>query len=95
VSIPGNRIFVIGGSQDIECNVVHKTTYEVADGQLVERASMWNARAGFGCAIYPNYSQIFIAGGSTSRETTTKHCERYIVATDTWKRLPELRQSRF
>ena len=62
---------------------------------MIEKSPMWNARAGFGCAIYPNYSQIFIAGGSTSKETTTKHCERYIVATDTWKRLPELRQSRF
>jgi len=56
---------------------------------------MWTGRSGFGCAVYPNHSQIFVAGGSTSREATSRHCERYIVATNTWKRLPELRQSRF
>ena len=56
---------------------------------------MWTGRSSFGCAVYPNFSQIFIAGGSISSNDATKHCERYIVAQDTWKRLPELKEPKF
>lgn len=44
------------------------------------RSSMFTGRASFGCAVYPNFSQIFIAGGSVSENEATKSCERYIVA---------------
>ena len=95
VSLPGDRVFVIGGAQNIDGDNSCKETYELSGPNLVQKSSMWTPRSGFGCAVYPNHSQIFVAGGSTSREATTRHCERYIVATNTWKRLPELRQSRF
>jgi len=95
VSLPGDRVFVLGGASTIDCEQVYKSTFELVDGQMVDKAPMWTGRAGFGCAVYPNFSQIFIAGGSINKESTTKQCERYIVASNTWKRLPELRQSRF
>ena len=50
------------------------------------------ARAAFGVALYPNFSQIFVAGGQISMNESTKHCERYIVDQNIWKRLPELRE---
>lgn len=95
VSLPSNRTFVIGGSKDINSSETVKSTFEIVEGNLQPRASMWNARSSFGLAVYPNYSQIFIAGGKTGESVATKHCERYIVAQDTWKRLPELREAKF
>jgi hypothetical protein len=56
---------------------------------------MWLGRAAFGCAIYPNFSQIFIAGGRINQSEATRQCERYIVANNQWKRLPELREAKF
>lgn len=56
---------------------------------------MWNARSAFGIAVYPNYQQIFIVGGSTDESNCTKHCERYIVNQNIWKRLPELKEPKF
>jgi hypothetical protein len=72
VSLPGNRVFVIGGASTIDCESVYKNTYEYTNGEMVEKAPMWTGRAGFGCAVYPNFSQIFIAGGSINKESTTK-----------------------
>ena len=46
-------------------------------------------------AVYPNFGQIFVAGGSISETEATKHCERYIVEQNIWKRLPELREHKF
>jgi len=74
---------------------VHNTTYELVDGELHQKTGMWTSRAAFGCAVYPNFSQIFIAGGSTGPDEATRHCERYIVSTNQWKRLPELREAKF
>lgn len=55
---------------------------------------MHTARSHFGCAVYPNFTQIFVAGGSTSDDLCTKYCERYIVKDDQWKRLPELKEAK-
>jgi N-acetylneuraminic acid mutarotase len=44
--------------------------------------------------VYPNFTQIFVAGGSTSENEATKACERYIVKDDQWKRLPELKEAK-
>lgn len=33
---------------------------------------MWQQRAAFGIAIYPNFNQIFVAGGSVSQQEATK-----------------------
>lgn len=53
------------------------------------------ARAAFGCAVYPNQTQIFVCGGSIDANTATKQCERYIVKEDMWKRLPDLNEPKF
>lgn len=53
------------------------------------------SRASFGCAVYPNFTQIFVAGGTISDSEATRSCERYIVENDMWKRLPELREPKF
>jgi N-acetylneuraminic acid mutarotase len=95
IALPNGRTFVIGGSRDVNSATTVKSTKEIIDGKLVDRAPMWVARSGFGLAVYPNYSQIFIAGGKINENESTKHCERYIVANDTWKRLPELREPKF
>ena len=95
VSLPNNRTFVIGGSRDVHGATPEKTTHELVNGKLEERASMWIARSSFGLAVYPNFSQIFIAGGKINDSEATKHCERYIVAQNVWKRLPELKEPKF
>ena len=80
VTLPNNRAFVIGGSRDVHGAQAVKTTHELVDGALEEKAQMWIARSAFGLAVYPNFSQIFIAGGKINDSEATKHCERYIVA---------------
>ena len=47
--------------------------------ELVQKANMLLSRAAFGCVVYPNYSQIFVCGGSISETEATKQCERYII----------------
>lgn len=56
---------------------------------------MHQSRASFGISVYPNFSQIFVAGGSINKNEATKHCERYIVEQNLWKRLPELKEPKF
>lgn len=56
---------------------------------------MYQSRAAFGIAVYPNFSQIFVAGGQINNTDATKHCERYIVDQKIWKRLPELKEAKF
>lgn len=97
VAMPTGRIFVIGGSHDIHCKQTTKSTLEVFPGtnqSNIERCNMFTARASFGCAIYPNFTQIFIAGGSISENEATKSCERYIIENNQWKRLPEMREAK-
>ena len=53
------------------------------------------SRAAFGCIVYPNYSQIFVCGGSVNESEATKQCERYIVDQNAWKRLPDLNEAKF
>lgn len=95
ISLPGDRVFVIGGSKDISGSNCTNQTHELVDGKFESRTNMWINRAAFGCAVYPNFSQIFIAGGKINANEATKQCERYIVANNQWKRLPELREAKF
>lgn len=95
VSLPSGKAFVIGGAKDVHGALPLKTTYEIVNGQCEERAQMWIARSAFGLAVYPNFSQVFIAGGKINETEATRHCERYIVAQNVWKRLPELREPKF
>ena len=46
-------------------------------------------------ALYPNNSQIFVAGGNISQTEATKNCERYIIDQNIWKRLPDLKEAKF
>ena len=80
VALPNGRAFVIGGARDVNGAQPVKTTQELVEGSLEEKAQMWIARSSFGLAVYPNFSQIFIAGGKINENEATKHCERYIVA---------------
>ena len=73
---------MIGGSEGMFGQNASKECYEISNGQKINRASMFAARSNFGTAVYPNYSQIFIIGGSVSENEATKHCERYIVKDD-------------
>lgn len=56
VSLPKERIFILGGASNVECETVFKTNYELIGDAMIERAPMWAARAGFACAVYPNFS---------------------------------------
>ncbi len=82
IGLPGDRMFTIGGSRDINGKDTVKDCTEITDKQRVVRASMFTSRSNFGCAIYPNFTQIFIAGGSINENDATKACERYIVKDD-------------
>ena len=94
VGLPGERVFQIGGSEGANGLAASKQCYELVDGQKVAKTPMFTARSNFGCAVYPNFSQIFIAGGAINATEATKQCERYIVKDDQWKRLPELREAK-
>ena len=63
--------------------------------KIEQKANMWTKRAAFGVAVYPNFSQIFVAGGSIDQNEATRNCERYIIEQNIWKRLPELREAKF
>ena len=52
------------------------------------------ARTAFGCVVYPNFSQIFVAGGSVNEYESTNKCERYMVTENKWKTLPDLNESK-
>ena len=61
ISLPDDRVFVIGGSSDMNCSSTTKQTVEVVkdeNGQRskVVRANMYQSRAAFGIAVYPNFS---------------------------------------
>jgi N-acetylneuraminic acid mutarotase len=94
VGLPNDRVFVIGGSNQVNGGDAQKECTELVNGQWVSKAAMFNGRSQFGCAVYPNHSQIFIAGGSINGAEATRACERYIVKDDQWKRLPELKEAK-
>lgn len=101
ISLPSDRLFVIGGATDIQCTSTHKQAIELIKDPItgkrskIYRTSMHQSRASFGISVYPNFSQIFVAGGSINKNEATKHCERYIVEQNLWKRLPELKEPKF
>lgn len=52
---------MIGGSVDPQCSSTSRDTYELvknASGERVAevRQNMWQSRAAFGVAVYPNFS---------------------------------------
>lgn len=73
ISLPNNKIFMVGGASDVECTNTHKDVYEFVKDEAtgkrskVKRANMWQSRAAFGIAVYPNFSQIFVAGGTINQ----------------------------
>lgn len=82
VGLPDDRVFVIGGSFHKSGRDPVKDCYELTKGHKTQKTQMFLARSNFGSAVYPNFSQIFIAGGSVSENEATKSCERYIVKDD-------------
>jgi hypothetical protein len=101
VNIPNDRIFLIGGAEDLSCKKSFNTVFEMALNQasnsyeMVPKANMLLSRAAFGSVVYPNYSQIFVCGGSINENEATKQCERYIIEQNVWKRLPDLNEPKF
>jgi len=70
ISLPNDKIFIIGGASDDKATITKKDTYELVKDPVtgirtvVQKANMWQSRAAFGIAVYPNFSQIFVAGGT-------------------------------
>jgi hypothetical protein len=56
IGLPGDRMFTIGGSRDINGKDTVKDCIEITDKQRVVRANMFTPRSNFGCAIYPNFT---------------------------------------
>lgn len=60
ISLPQDRIFLIGGANDIQCTNTKWDTMELIkegeDRKVVMKANMWTKRAAFGVAVYPNFS---------------------------------------
>ena len=52
------------------------------------------ARSSFACAVYPNFSQIFVVGGQVNSNEATKSCERYLIKEEIWKCLPEIHEAK-
>ena len=65
VSLPDNTVFLIGGGI-LSHRRVHKETYQIIKSTKVPRADMTVARAGFACSVFPDFTQIFVAGGSVN-----------------------------
>jgi len=69
INLPGDRVFVIGGSPDQQCSSTSNSVMELTKNPITgqrERTDitpMHQARAKFGVAVYPKFSQIFVAGG--------------------------------
>lgn len=94
VSLPDNTVFLIGGGI-LSHRRVHKETYQIIKSTKVPRADMTVARAGFACSVFPDFTQIFVAGGSVNEYEATNRCERYLVHEDKWKNLPNLNEAKF
>ena len=62
VNLPNDRIFMIGGAEDIMCKKSYSSTFEIAWNketnhyESIPKQSMAMTRAAFGCIVYPNYS---------------------------------------
>lgn len=62
INLPNDRIFLIGGAEDLSCkksfNSVFEMTLNSATNQfeMVPKANMLISRAAFGCVVYPNFS---------------------------------------
>ena len=101
VNLPNDRVFLIGGAEDLSCKKSFNTCFELALNkqtnhfELVQKQNMLISRAAFGCIVYPNFTQIFVCGGSVNESEATKQCERYIVEQNAWKRLPDLNEAKF
>ena len=101
VNLPNDRVFLIGGAEDLQCKKSYSTMYEFVLNketnkyEQVLKSSMLISRAAFGCIVYPNFSQIFVCGGSVNEQEATKQCERYIIEQNAWKRLPDLNEAKF
>lgn len=63
IGLPGDRIFVIGGSRDSSGRDAVKGCTEIVNGLKHAKTAMFLGRTNFGCAVYPNFTQIFITGG--------------------------------
>ena len=63
ISLPNDRVFMVGGSSDVNCSNTKKDTYEMVKDPVTSkrkaevRTQMWQPRAAFGIAVYPNFSQ--------------------------------------
>ena len=94
VSLPDNTVFLIGGGI-LSHKRAHKETYQIIKNTKIPRADMATARSGFACTVFPNFTQIFVAGGSINEYESTNKCERYLVLEDKWKNLPNMNESKF
>jgi hypothetical protein len=62
VNLPNDRVFLIGGAEDLNCRKSFNTMYEFVWNQeqnkyeMVQKANMQLARAAFGCVVYPNHT---------------------------------------
>lgn len=101
VNLPSERVFMIGGSDDLSSKKTYNTLFEFIFNKttgvydMVQKANMLIARSAFGCIVYPNNTQIFVCGGSVNEQEATKQCERYIIDQNAWKRLPDLNEPKF
>ena len=60
---------------------------------MSEVAPMINSRSSFGCTVNVHNNEIYVAGGYTDGFTTRK-CEAYNVASNTWRELPNLNEEK-
>ena len=95
------RVFLIGGAKTKEDNEVLNETVELVVNQRSGqrepdmKASMEQARTGFGCVVDADGERIYVAGGTIGKHRPTNKAEYYDVTNDQWTVLPSLNEAKF
>jgi hypothetical protein len=84
------RIFITGGAKNSSQSSNH--AYELRDGSLIQLPNMLNPREGH-CLAAIGSNLIYAIGSRLYN--TSKTCEVYSVARNTWREQPELNRNRY
>lgn len=88
----GNKVFLLGGSKDLEGKDAVSNCYEVELDKktLIPIQKMSTPRLSMACGISPDCQYVIIAGGSEGDNKPTNSSEIFDVAKKTWRNLPAL-----
>ncbi|CAI2362245.1 unnamed protein product [Moneuplotes crassus] len=87
-----NRVFIIGGSKDVEGIQAINDTYEVdlENRSLMPCQRMSEPKLSVAAGLSPDCNFILTAGGSLGQNTPTNSCEMFNISQMRWQKLPPL-----